>query len=229
LTSAFALSLAPWLLPSRAGAAAFRSRQQPGDPTAWDTLISLAAGCDPELIASAMPKLLVSPFAQGDVGGAILSTNSALDVLDVLLAASAPTFGPAFLDALIAEEATCSAITEQMFPYGMPMRDCLIQAGVLESEIELGIALPGLASFLPDVEAQAGLQTLTPETIATVRANLPGYVTAAPDKCLLAITGAALSGAAVLAALQGTSSTEVAMGTAFFGVATVGITSAVLP
>lgn len=212
-------------------AKAKRSTTGASAPSGYDALYTLAAGCSYDLIASRMPMLHTTALTggSGGAGQALAALGAAVDILEDVVAAGAPSLGGDIFDSLLFDEAVYQEVVLKVAPEATELRDLLLSLGLTNADLNAAFShLPSLAVGLA-TKPRMGLATLDAAQLQAIRASAATLVAAKPTQCLFAVEAAALTGAAVMSAIDGSVSIQSSLFSGFVGVAFAGVAAEVLP
>ncbi len=208
-----------------------RSAVGTSSPSGYDALYTLAAGCSYDLIASRMPSLHTTALTggSGGAGQALAALDAAVDILENAVAAGAPSLGLDIIDSLVFDEAVYLEVVYKVAPEATELQDLLLSLGLTNADLQAAFThLPSLNLALT-TQPRDGLAALDAAQLLQIRSSASGLITTKPTQCLFAVEAAALTGAAVMSAIDGSASIQSSLFSGFAGMAFTGIAADVLP
>lgn len=208
-----------------------RSAAGTSSPSGYDALYTLAAGCSYDLIASRMPVLHTTALT-GGAGGtsqALAALNAAVDILEDVVAAGAPSLGLDIVDSLLFDELVYQEVVLAIAPEATELQDLLRSLGLTNADLQAAFThMPSLTVGMA-TNPRDGLAALDAAQLQQIRSAASGLIVSKPTQCLFAVEAAALSGAAVMSAIDGSAKIQSSLFSGFAGMAFTGIAADVLP
>ncbi|MCC6405900.1 MAG: hypothetical protein IT453_01950 [Planctomycetes bacterium] len=214
---------------SRAAGAAGPNAPTPS--SAYDALFTLSAACDYDLIASRVPLLHTTALAGagGGAGQALAAVLAALDVLENLVAGGISTLGPDILVGLMHDEITYRDVVMKVAPEADELQQRLKELGLTNAD--LNAAFSHFPSFTlgKTTKPLDGLATISAAQLQQIRGAASTLIVSKPTQCLFAVEAAALAGVGVMSIVDGGTSVQSALFSAFAGTAFTGVAAQLLP